>query len=95
MQRLLIHPVITVHNLKILSTGIGKSGVDRVAMPSILFIDYFDYIRILVHVLMGNLRSFIFRTIIYNNNLYLIPARQDAFNGMGHVILGIIAWDSK
>ena len=53
-QRIFVHPVIAVHNFKIVSRGMGKSAVDCISVPAVFFIDCFDNCRILRGIALRN-----------------------------------------
>ena len=84
---LFVDPVVAVHYFEILSGGVGQSGVDRPAVPGVGLVDGPDHIRISGGVGVSDLAGVIFcGTVVYNQNLHLIPACQQRIDASSHII---------
>ena len=86
-QRLFVYPVVAVHHFKIFPPGSAKPLVDRISMAAVFFIYHPDNSGVFFHIFVGDFRRTIRRTVVYDENLDLIPARQDTFNRPLHIIL--------
>ena len=91
---ILIHPVVTVHHLEKNTCGIPKAGIDRLTMAAVLLVDGAADSRVTFFVFVCNLTGVVFRrTVVHNEDLHLITAREQRFDTMPHVSRRVIAGD--
>ena len=90
-ERILIHPVVAVHNLKILSGGVLQTAVDSVAVSSVFFFDSFYDRGVLFLIALGYFLRAVFGTVVDHEDLNVFPANEDGVDRLFHIGFRIIA----
>ena len=86
-----VHPVVTVHHLKIQAGSVADSCIYRFSVPAVFLMNRFYNSGILTGIPVCNLCSPVHGTIIHNDNFHILAASQQGFYTVLHIILGIIA----
>ena len=90
--RLFVDPVIAVHDLIIDARRIAQSRIDGLAVTTVFLMNRPANPRIVSLILIGNLRRIIFcGTVIHDQDLHLIAARQQGFDAVTHICRRIVA----
>ena len=90
-----IQPVVWIHNLEIHASGIGNTGIHCTTMTCILLMDRTADPRILCFIFIRNGSCAIAGTVIYNNNLHVLAARQQWINTLAHISFRVVARNRK
>ena len=89
-----IYPVVAVNDLKIDPCSVSQACVDRFSMASIFLMDRPADVWIISGVFIRDLAGTVLcGTVVNDQYLHLVPAREQALNAMAHIIFRIIAWD--
>ena len=89
---LFVDPVIAVHDLIIDARRIAQSRIDGLAVTTVFLMNRPANPRIVSLILIGNLRRIIFcGTVIHDQDLHLIAARQQGFDAVTHICRRIVA----
>ena len=76
LQVIGFYPVIRVHHLIIYAGGVTDALIDALAMASVRLMDHPNDVRMLCGIAVSNGRRFVGRTVVYQNDLYLVSAGE-------------------
>ena len=89
---LLIDPVVAVHHLEIDSGGVSQAGVHRLPVSAVFLVDRPADARIIPLVFVRDLPgSVLGGAVVHDEDLHLLPPRQQALYTMTHIVFRIIA----
>ncbi len=95
-QRILVDPVIGIHHLEEESARIAEAGIHRLAVPAILLMHRLADAGVFPLILLGDLQGIVLLgAVIHDDDLHLIPRRQNAFNAVPHIRCRVVAGNGK
>ncbi len=87
----LFYPVVAVHHFKVQSGCVCNAGIYGGPMPAVLLVNCLYDCRVLVGVAIRNPGGLIFGAVVNHQNFHILPACQQGFNTVCHIILRIVA----
>ena len=87
--------IITVDNLKIQSRRIFDPCIDRSSMSLVGLVDRPDHTGMLCFKTIGDFRCSVFRAVIHDQDLHLVPSDKKRADAVFHIRFRIIAGNSN
>ena len=95
-QRLRIDPVVGIHHLEEKAAGIAEARIHRLPVSAVLLVHRLADPGVFLLILLRDLQGIVLPgAVIDDDDLHLIPCRQDALYAVPHIGCRIVAGNGK